>query len=107
MRRHTPAAAFLQTSESAGGKRSLRVSVGEGEPVAPELKADLDALSQEEYLREQELYAALAKETIPNVIPSAVAQFKAALQSQIASLAREVQSPQAAFLRHARCRRIS
>jgi len=98
IRRHTPAASFLQTSEGASAKRSLRVSIGESEPVPPELKSDLDALSQEEYLREQELYSTLAKETIPNVIPSAVAQFKAALQSQMASLSREVQSPQVSFL---------
>lgn len=40
-------------------------------------------------MREEELFETLAKETVPNMIPSVIAQFKDALESQMAGLAEE------------------
>merc|ERR1719321_1273477 len=61
LRKHPVPTSFLETKKaSTTEKRSLRVSMGSSEPVAPELKEDLDALSQEQYMREEELFETLA-----------------------------------------------
>jgi len=91
IRKHQPLG-FLQLESKSSlndGEETTGISVASTpvEPVNIAVKGELDAFGEQQAVAEAKFFEKASKDTIPSLIPSLVAEFKRALESQLSDIA--------------------
>jgi len=106
IKKHQPMG-FLQLDSSLGASdeeesNGVKVSTAPVEPVNIAVKKEIDIIGEQQAVSEDQFFEKAGKDTIPSLIPSLVAEFKRALESQISDIASGSSSkPVTSFLQRA------